>query len=154
MARSNAIRAVAFFEALKGIVVLVAGSGLLSLVHKHVYAVAAVLVQHTHLNPASRYPQIFLDAASRLDDSRIVLLATGALIYSLVRLVEAYGLFFERSWAEMLAALSGAVYLPFEVYDLVRGPTWHGAALLVANAAVVAIVVGALLKGRSHGRRA
>jgi len=154
MARSKAIRGVAFFEALKGVVVLLAGSGLLSFVHKDVYIVAAMLVEHAHLNPASRSPQIFLDAASRLNDSRLVLLAVGAAVYASVRLIEAYGLFFERSWAEILAALSGAIYVPFEMYELVRRPTWYGAALLLVNVAVVAIMVRALVQRRKVANNA
>jgi uncharacterized membrane protein (DUF2068 family) len=148
MPRSKAIQAVAFFEALKGVAVLLAGSGLLSLVHTDIYAVAATLVEHAHLNPAARYPQIFLDAASRLNDTSLVLLAVGAALYSLVRLIEAYGLFFERSWAEVLAALSGAIYVPFEVYELARRPTWYAAALLILNVAVVAIMAHALVQRR------
>jgi len=145
------IRAVAYFEALKGAVVLLAATGLLSLIHRDVYAVAAALIAHAHLNPASSYPQIFLDAASKLQDSRLLLLAAGAALYSLVRFFEAYGLFFERAWAEVLAALSGGIYVPFEVIELARRPTWHGGALLVLNAAVVAVMVGALLRRRAGG---
>lgn len=148
MAHFNAIRAVAFFEALKGTVVLLAGSGLLSLVHKDIYVAAATLVEHAHLNPASRYPQIFLDAASKLSDSRLLLLAAGAAVYAGLRLIEAYGLFFERSWAEVLAAGSGAVYVPFEIYELVRRLTWHGGLLLLVNVVVVAIMVRALVERR------
>ena len=154
MARSKAIRGIAFFEALKGVAVLLAGSGLLSFVHKDIYVIAVTLVEHAHLNPASRYPQIFLDAASQLTDTRLVLLAVGAAVYALVRLIEAYGLFFERSWAEILAALSGAIYVPFEVYELVRKPTWHGAALLLVNVAVVAIMVRALVERRKMATNA
>ena len=154
MARSKAIRGRAFFEALKGVAVLLAGSGLLSFVHKDIYVIAVTLVEHAHLNPASRYPQIFLDAASQLTDTRLVLLAVGAAVYALVRLIEAYGLFFERSWAEILAALSGAIYVPFEVYELVRKPTWHGAALLLVNVAVVAIMVRALVERRKMATNA
>jgi uncharacterized membrane protein (DUF2068 family) len=126
----------------------VAGSGLLSLVHKNIYVVAATLVGHAHLNPASRYPQIFLDTVSRLSDTRLLLLALGAAIYAVVRLIEAYGLFFERAWAEVLAALSGAIYVPFEVYEFVRRPAWHGAVLFVLNVAVVAVMVRALVQRR------
>jgi len=150
IARAKAIRAVAYFEALKGAVVLVAATGLLSLVHRDLYAAAAALIEHAHLNPASKYPQIFLDAVSRWQDSRLLLLAAGASLYSLVRFIEAYGLFFEKAWAEILAALSGAIYVPFEVIELVRRPTWHGGALLALNVAVVAIMVHALLERRKR----
>ena len=147
--QTKAIRAVACFEALKGIVVLAAATGLVSLIHHDLYAVAAMLVEHAHLNPASGYPQIFLDAASKLDDSKLLLLAAGAATYSAVRLIEAYGLFFERAWAEVLAAAGGAIYVPFEILGLVRKPTWYGALLLALNAAVVAVMVQALAKRRA-----
>jgi len=139
------LRAVAFFEAFKGIVVLVAATGLLSLLHKDVFAIAASMIEHLHLNPASTYPQIFLDWAARLHDTRLMMLALGAALYSLVRLVEAYGLYFNRAWAEILAALSGAIYVPFEIAGLIRAVTWHGFALLAVNLIVVGIMVRALL---------
>jgi uncharacterized membrane protein (DUF2068 family) len=144
----RSVRVVALVEAAKGLVVLLAASGLLSLLHKDVYRVAALLVEHAHLNPASKYPQIFLDAAARLGDSRLLMLAAGAALYAAVRLVEAYGLYFERAWAEVLAAVSGAVYVPFEVAGLVRGPSWHGVALLLVNLAVVALMVRAMRRRR------
>ena len=110
----GALRLVAAFEAFKGLLVLAGASGLLSLMHRDVYALASQPIEHTHLNPASRYPQIFLYAADNLHDSPLLLLALGATAYSGIRLTEAYGLFKQRAWAEVLAALSGAIYLPFE----------------------------------------
>ena len=101
-------------------------------------ALAAALVAHTHLNPASRYPRIFLDAAAQLHDGRLQMLAAGAALYAAVRLAEAWGLYRERAWAEWLAAGSGAVYLPFELLDLASHPSLHGAMLLLLNLAVVA----------------
>jgi uncharacterized membrane protein (DUF2068 family) len=151
MRSTKTIRAVAYFEALKGALVLVAATGLLSLVHKDLSALAAALVEHTHLNPASKYPEIFLDAATKLQDSRLRMLALGAAAYSTIRFIEAYGLFFERAWAEVLAAASGAIYVPFEVIGLVRKLTWHGGVLLGLNLAVVAIMVFALLDRRARG---
>lgn len=147
----SAIRAVACFEALKGALVLLAATGVLSFMHGDLYRAAAALIAHAHLNPAAKYPQIFLDAAARLQDSHLLLLAAGAALYSLVRFVEAWGLFFERAWAEVLAAASGGIYVPLELAELARRPTWHGAVLLVLNLAVVAVMVRALYKRRRHG---
>lgn len=148
METRRAIRLVACFEAAKGLVVLLAASGLLSLVHKNVYGIAVLLIEHAHLNPASRYPQIFLDAAAKTSDSRILLLACGAALYGVARLVEGYGLYFQRAWAEVLAALSGAVYVPFELVGLVREPSWHGFFLLILNLAIVALMLRAMLQRR------
>jgi len=148
-----AIRTVAYFEAFKGGIVLIAATGLLSLVHSDVYLAAAKLIEHTHLNPASKFPQILLNAVERLDDTRLWLLAGGALLYSAIRFIEAYGLYFERAWAEVVAALSGAVYVPFEVIALVHRPTLHGATLLALNALVIAVMLYALAQRRRNSIR-
>jgi uncharacterized membrane protein (DUF2068 family) len=151
MAKSRAIRAVAFFEALKGVVVLLAATGMLSLIHRDVHAIAAAFIEHAHLNPASKYPSIFLDAASHMQDTRLRLLALGAAVYAIVRLAEAYGLFYERKWAEALAAGSGAIYVPIEVVNLFQRPSWHGLAILIINVVIVAIMVRALLLRNRDG---
>jgi uncharacterized membrane protein (DUF2068 family) len=145
-----AVRLVALFEALKGLVVLLAATGLLSLVHQDVHAIAARLIAHAHLDPASRYPQILLDAARNLSDSRLAVLALGAIAYTALRLVEAYGLLRQRAWAELLAAGSGAIYLPFEVAEAVRHVSALTVTLLLANAAVVAVMVLALWRRRAR----
>jgi len=145
----RAVRVVALFEAFKGVLVLLVGTGLIALRHRGAYDVALALIEHAHLNPASRYPHIFLDAASDLQNTRLLLIAAGAALYSAVRFVEAYGLLFGRSWAEMLAVLSGGIYLPFEVAGLVEHRTPLHAAMLLANLAVVAIMLHALVRKRA-----
>ena len=152
--RLNAIQLIAAFEAFKGVVVLLAASGLLTVIHKDLQGIATVIVEHLHLNPASKFPHIFIEAASHLQDTRLVLLAFGAAAYASLRLAEAYGLYHGRAWAEVLAAGSGALYVPFEVLGLVRHPTWHGVALLVINLVVVAVMVLALLRRRKPMRQA
>ncbi len=103
------LRSVALFEAAKGTLVILAGFGMVSIVHRNSQQLAEHLVRHLHLNPAKHYPHIFIDAAGRLDDVHIWLLAGGAFLYSLVRFIEAYGLWHSRVWAEWFAILSGAV---------------------------------------------
>ena len=147
MNHSGAIKTVAVFEALKGALVLTASSGLL-LAHQDLYSFAAKLVGHTHLNPASKYPHIFLDAATHLQDTNLLVLALGAACYSALRFIEAYGLYRSAVWAEVLAALSGAVYVPFEVLSLLRGVTWLNFGALGLNLLVVAVMVVSLLRRR------
>jgi uncharacterized membrane protein (DUF2068 family) len=140
----TSIRLVAFFEAFKGLLVLAAASGLLTLVHKDLHALAAKLVEHTHLNPASRYPRIFLDAVDKLPNTELLWVAFGAALYSVIRLAEGYGLYHQRAWAEILAAASGAFYMPFEAFEWLKHPSWLRAGVFAVNAAVVAIMVRAL----------
>lgn len=146
MKQSGALRTVALFEAGKGVVVLLAGFGLLSLIHHDVQRSAERLLAHAHLNPASRYPGIFIDLARQLTDARLALMAVGAAAYSLVRFVEAYGLWHARLWAAWFAALSGGIYIPFELFELYERLTWISAGALVLNSAVVVVMLSCLLK--------
>jgi uncharacterized membrane protein (DUF2068 family) len=138
-------------EAFKGVVVLAAASGLLAMLHHDLHRLAGVLIAHAHLNPASKYPKIFLDAATGVTDLRLWQLAAGATAYSVLRLVEAYGLFKQRAWAEVLAATSGAVYVPFELMELFNRPSLLSALLLALNLVVVAVMVRTLRSRRSRG---
>lgn len=140
-------RLIAAFEAAKGVLILVAGCGLLVFVHRDVAALAYELVGHFHLNPASRYPHIFLDLASHVSDTRLWTLAALAFAYACLRLLEAYGLWRGRRWAEWLAACSGGLYLPIEIYELFTGISWMKLATLAANVAIVAYMVRALRRG-------
>ncbi len=146
----KAVKAVAFFEAFKGVLAFLVATGALALIHKDVSSLAMRLVEHSHLNPAAKYPGIFLEAASHFQDSRILLLALGALIYSVVRLIEAYGLYNTKPWAELLAAGSGSIYVPAELVELNRHPSLLGLGFLVVNLLVVVIMIRALLHKRAN----
>ena len=147
------LKSVAVFEAAKGTLVLLAGFGVLSLVHHDVRAVAAALVGRFHLNPAHRFASIFLEAASHVTDTNLWLVALAGFLYAELRLVEAYGLWFGRTWAEWLAVVSGGLFLPWEVYELAVKFTWVRSCTLIVNLLVVAALASVLRKNwkRRHG---
>ncbi len=148
----DGIRAIAVFEAAKGLLVLLAGLGLLNLLHRDVQAAAEQWVRFSHLNPASKYPRIFLDAAAQTTDARLWWLAAGAGAYAVVRFFEAYGLWRGRAWAEWLALVAGGLYVPVELYHLWHRFSWVKVGLLVANLAVVAYMAYALMHRKQQRR--
>lgn len=147
MTQRNAIRIVALFEALKGLVVLAGASGLL-IIHSHTLDIATRLIEHAHLDPDAKYPHIFLDAAQHFQDTHLLLLALITAAYCTLRFAEAYGLFYEKAWAEILAAASGAVYVPFELTEALRHPHPLHITVLVLNIIVVLLMLHALWQRR------
>jgi uncharacterized membrane protein (DUF2068 family) len=141
---SAGLRTIAGIEASKGVLVLLAGIGLLELVHRDVQAVAEELVRHLHLSPSARYPRIFLELAAQVSRGWLWLLAAGALLYASLRLVEAFGLWREKRWAKWLGAGSGAIYVPFEVVGLFEKVTALRIASLVVNLLVVVYLLRSL----------
>ena len=146
----SVMRLVATFEGGKGLLVLLAGGGLLAMLHRDVQHMAEDLVRVMHLNPASHYPRIFIDAASHTTHGRLLILAWLALAYAVIRLVEGYGLWHGRRWAGWFAAVSGGIYVPLEVFELWTHPSWLKAFTLAANVAVVSFMAWSL--HRSRGR--
>lgn len=144
MTKLSGVRLIALVEAAKGMLVLLAGFGLLELVHRNIQGLAEEIVQHFHLNPASHYPRIFIEASTHLNDTNLSLLAGAALLYSGLRLCEAYGLWQDQCWAKWLGAVSGVIYIPIELYELLHGVTWAKATLLWVNAICVAYLVQSL----------
>jgi len=146
------LRVVALFEAAKGLLVVFVGFGLLSCIHKDLLSVAEQLVRHFHLNPARHYPSIFIDAAHHLTDRYLWALAFSALLYSVVRFVEAYGLWHQRQWAKWFGLLTGAMYVPVELVGIMRGTTWPKVTVLVINSGIVGYLAYALWRSRHDGK--
>ncbi|GFO67260.1 membrane protein [Geomonas limicola] len=147
-ASKGGLRIVALFEALKGVLVLLVGCGLLTFIHKDLHDAAMHLVRVLHLNPAKHYPSIFIDAANKVTDLQLWMIALSALLYATVRLVEAYGLWRQMQWAEWFGLLSGAMYIPLEIFEASREFTWPRVTVLVVNLAVVGYLGDALLRSR------
>jgi len=142
------------FEAAKGLIVIVAGLGLLALIHRDVQAVAEEIVRFLHFNPAQHYPQVFLDAAANVTDARLWVMAVTALAYAMVRFFEAYGLWRQRVWAEWFGILSGSIYLPVEVYELTVSVSAVKICILLVNLLVVGWLSWVRWQARDRGRSA
>ena len=139
-AKRRALRVIAVFEAVKGGLALCAALGLFSLLHHDLHHLASALISHVGLDPGGRYPTLLLHAVDVLKDANLRSLVAVAAAYVSVRLAEAWGLWHGRSWGEWLGALSGALYLPFELQHLLHRPGVINAAVLLLNAGVVAFL--------------
>jgi len=130
----------AVLEGAKGLVVLGAGLGLFALAHCNAQSIAEELVKHLHLKPAREFPRIFLHLAANLNNQRLWLLAAGATVYSMMRFVEAYGLWRDWQWVKWFAVVSGGIYIPVEIRGLFHHISWAKFVVLGVNTLVVAYV--------------
>jgi uncharacterized membrane protein (DUF2068 family) len=134
----EALRAIAMVEFAKGVIVLLLAFGVLSLVrHGNLWDFVESILDFLHVDLDGRFAQRFLDLADRLSDTRLWVLATYAGSYCALRFVEAYGLWKARVWAEWVALVSGAIYLPFEIYELFRRITIIRVSVLIVNLGIV-----------------
>jgi uncharacterized membrane protein (DUF2068 family) len=142
------LRAVASFEFLKGILVLLIGLSAILLVHQDAWVIAESLLALFHVSTDRHWAQVFLDLADNLTDARLWAAAELAFSYSALRFVEAYGLWRQRTWAEWVAFISGALLLPLEIRGLLRGITFLRCAIFVINLVIVLYMLSLLRAGR------
>jgi uncharacterized membrane protein (DUF2068 family) len=150
VAARRALRAIAMFEAIKGVAALAAVAGLLDLMHHDVRHLAMELIGHFGLNPDAHYPSILLHYADLLPGANVHSLVILAFGYVLVRLLEAYGLWNDRAWGEWLCAVSGGLYLPIEIGHLMHRPSFINAAVLAGNALMVGFLAYQLWRRRKN----
>ena len=143
---NGTLKVVATFEAIKGLIVFAAGFGFLALLHRDVRRIAVSLVTRLHIAPEGYYAGVFIEASSRLTDTRLWGAAGLAVAYTTLRWAEAYGLWRQRRWAAWLGAASGGIYVPIEMYELWHRPNATKAVTLAVNLAVIAYLVWTLKK--------
>ena len=145
----NAVRGVAVFEALKGLLALLGLLGLLSLLHHDLHRLALEWIDHLGLSSHKGVARLLLQGADRLNATPVKTLVLIGSLYIAARWVEAWGLWRDKAWGEWLGVVSCGLYVPLEVLHLWHSPHWQGALVLLVNLGMIAI-----LALRLHQRRA
>src|SRR5579864_9149913 len=148
------LQAVAAFELFKGIFVMLMGFCALALVHKDVWLYAESLLALFHISTDRRSAQLFLDFADHVTDARLWAAARIAFAYTALRFTEAYVLWNCRTWAEWVALVSGALLMPLEVRELLRGVTALRSVVFLGNLAVVFFMLYVIRANRRERRLA
>ena len=136
-ARLQALRTVAVLEFGKGVLVLAAA---ISLHWVDASDLAGGFLDLLHISPDHHFAQVLLHWADSLSDARLWVVLLVASVYSGLRFAEALGLWRARAWAEWVALISGAIYLPFEIYKLIHQVSLFHMGILVVNLAIVAFM--------------
>ena len=140
----SALQAIAVFEAVKGLAALAGLIGIIDLLHRDVRAVVMTLIGRFGLDPEAHYPSLRWHYADLLPNADVHMLVMLGSAYIALRLVEATGLWLNKAWGEYLGALSGGIYIPFELIHLLHEPSVVNAGVVLLNAAIVAYLVRAL----------
>ena len=133
------LRTVAVLEALKGCLALVIAYALVVMRRRDVdFGEAAEhILFFFHINPERHWSQQVLHAADKMSTPSLAMIWGIAISYAILRFLEGYGLWKQRAWAEWLAIVSGCLYLPVELYKLIRHPNAFHWAILGINILVV-----------------
>ncbi|KRA19828.1 MULTISPECIES: DUF2127 domain-containing protein [unclassified Lysobacter] len=139
------LHVIALVEAAKGLLGLLAASGLELLGPAPLQRWIHELITRFHLNPEHGGLAKFADAIS---PHSVHLAALAVLAYGVLHVIEAWGLWRAKAWASWLGCIGAAAYLPFDLYALFKHPGWVAVAVLVINLIVVWVLGRDLFKRR------
>src|SRR5215469_18063776 len=133
-ARRQALRSVSCVEFAKGAAVLAAA---LALYWIDPGDAADAFLNFLHISPDHHFAHLLFSLADRLSDITVWHVVVGACLYSGLRFAEAYGLWWEKAWAEWIALISGAIYLPVEIRLMAQRVTLLHVGVFLLNVAIV-----------------
>jgi uncharacterized membrane protein (DUF2068 family) len=132
-----ALRAIAALEASKGVLVVLIAGGLLTLLHRDVPGTVEHVLAHLHIHADRRIGHALIDAFAHATDGRLWSIASACVLYAAARFTESYGLWNRRVWAEWFALLSGALYLPWEILQVLERRSLVHWSIFFVNLAIV-----------------
>lgn len=149
-----ALRGIALFEAAKGLLALAAAGGLVSLWHTDLHSAADAFLMRHGIDPQQHYTRLFIESLARATNHHVGGLVSFALGYACVRLLEAYGLWRGKHWAEWFAVVAAGLYLPLEFQHLVRHGSWLTAGVIWINILMLVYMARLLIKQRAERQAA
>ena len=129
---------IAGYKLLGALAFVAIGVGALKLVHKNIDDVVwYTLIDVLHRTPESRFVRFIFDKAELLNDPLLERIGFAAFCYAGLGILEAIGLYLEKTWGEILTTFITASFLPFEVHEVIKRLTWVRCSLLALNTIVV-----------------
>jgi len=132
---------IGFFKLLKGVLFVLLGIGAFRLIHRDILDVVTGWLINMHFDPESRFVNLVLDKAALIDAHRMRQISIAIFCYAGLDFIEGTGLVLEKTWAEYLTLILTASFLPWELFEILRHPTWTKAALTLINVLVVIYLV-------------
>ncbi|MGB7566228.1 MAG: DUF2127 domain-containing protein [Chitinivibrionales bacterium] len=137
---------IGIFKLAKGLLVLALGIGVLRLINKDVDEIFLELISRLHIDAEHRFIQRVLAHLSLIDNHTLEAIATVSFIFASLLLLEGFGLIFQKLWAEYLTVAETAIFIPFEIYEIIRHATVTRISLLTINIAIVGYLLLAILR--------
>jgi uncharacterized membrane protein (DUF2068 family) len=148
--RFGILRIIALYKLVKVLLLLALAYGEVRL---HDASLAAKLLTWASARPLGLERQVvtqLLTWFSGISASGIHTLRLVTLCYAAVFAVEGIGLWMRKRWAEWMTTIITASLIPFELWELFHRPNVGKVLVLLANAAIVVILVLHVRRTRRH----
>ena len=100
------------------------------------------------VDPENKYAVALLAKAELVTNQKLSEWSGITFAYAAVFLVEGFGLYFHKRWAEWLTVVVTGSFVPLEIYELFRHPSLIKLVLLAGNVAIVGFLIWQLRSTR------
>lgn len=128
---------IGIFKLFKGISLLIAGFGLLRLLHRDVATVVGHWIEILRVDPGNRFIHRGLVRIFNVTPRQLRELSAGTFVYAAIFLTEGTGLLARKHWAEYMTLISTGLFIPLEIYEIRRHFTMLRLAVTLVNALIV-----------------
>ncbi len=139
---------IGLFKLGKAIFFFFLGIGAFHLMHRDLANEALRLAHALRFDPESRFTALLLDKIDLIDAHRLREIGFATFGYAALCLTEGTGLLLEKTWAEYFTLVLTTSFLPWEIFELARRPTWFRLVVLLINLAVLAYLMWLLRRKR------
>lgn len=139
--RDRGLLLIGLFKLSKSVFFFMMGLGVVHLLHAELGTEAMRLAMMLHFDPEWHFVSVLVEKVDLVDAHRLREIGFFSFAYSLVSLIEGYGLMACKLWAEYLTLTLTTLALPWEVYELFRDPSWGRVALLFTNLVVLGYLI-------------
>ena len=133
----RALRFIAAFKLIKALSLVIVAIAAFGLVQwRHVQALADWIMQ-LPVHQGHPYAVALVEKLLGLGPRKFIAIGTVACIYASVFLIEGWGLWREKRWAEYLTVIVTASLIPVEVWEIFHHFSWLKILALALNVAIV-----------------
>jgi uncharacterized membrane protein (DUF2068 family) len=132
---------IASFKIFKGLILLAAGIGALTLLNEDVADQVRHWIAALRVDPDNHYIHALLIKLTRVDNHKLEEISAGSFFYSGLLLTEGIGLFLQKRWAEYFTIFVTGSLIPLEIYELAKHFSVTKIVVLVVNAAIVVYLI-------------
>jgi uncharacterized membrane protein (DUF2068 family) len=132
---------IAGFKVLKGVLFLTVGLKLLRLLHAEIATRFSQLLEALNLDAHSRALHALVLKVDALEPHHVLTISILSIAYAAVLLTEGLGLWFERRWAAYLTVIATSLFIPFELYEVIKRITAVRIVILLLNLIIVLYLI-------------
>jgi uncharacterized membrane protein (DUF2068 family) len=148
---SAGLYAIGIYKLFECALLIAAGFGTLKLLHKDIESVVTHWIHVLRVDPDNRYIHALMEKAFSVSPKQLKELSAGTFFYALLRFLEGIGLVLRKRWGEYLTIVVTALFIPLEIWEMVRRFTAIKMAVFIVNVAIVVYLAVGLRRSQGTG---